>query len=85
MDKRNSDFRLNTVERLTALEITSSDIKSDMSTMKTDIKLILENHLPHLSAKVENIGWRLGAIIGVGAMVGSALLSRLVDYVFAKL
>jgi len=85
MIRRNGDFKLNTAERLTALEVKVSDIGNDLAAVKTDIKLILENHLPHLSTKVDNIGWRVGAIIGIGAMVGSALLSKLVDYVFARL
>lgn len=79
-------------ERMAVIETEQRGIIFEVIEVKKDVKAVLENHLPHIKEQIENvddkvdkIGWKVGVIVGIGAMIGSAILSRFIDYVFAKL
>jgi len=51
-------------ERLTSVEVGLADMVADVSEMKSDLKAIMTNHLPHIERKIDQNGWRIALITG---------------------
>ena len=58
--------------------------------LNKNISDILHNHLPHIGTaitkledKVSFLNWKMALVLGIGSMVGSAVLTKLVDSLFA--
>ena len=54
------------------------ELKDDVNSLKKDVKLILENHLPHIQTKVESLETRINTqtVIQVGAIMVGALILK---------
>jgi len=54
--------------RLTSVEITQNIMCKDVDGLKKDVKLILENHLPHLKSDISSLN-KLVRTVGTGIIL----------------
>lgn len=54
------------------------DLKCDVDSLKTDVKAIMENHLPHIKTGLESLKTRINTqtVIQVGAIIIGAVILK---------
>jgi len=62
------------IERLAVLETKTVAMASEVGEVKSDVKEIMTNHLPHIKQEIQSNKFKIAAIAGGAAFVGSKLV-----------
>ena len=68
-DEQTTEYRIETLEK-------------NVSTLDEKLDLVLTNHLPHLQTGVELINSRVGIILWVGGIIGSATILAVIGALY---
>lgn len=65
--------------RITTLEANYRHLTKTVDAIDGKVDQILENHLPHIHTQINKNKWQVGLIIGIGAAVGSGIISVVIQ------
>lgn len=69
--------------RIVALETNYKHISDTVEKIDKNVNSITEDHLPKLRESINNNKWTVGLVVGIGSVVGSAIVSGLVGKFFS--